>query len=159
MVKWLKSSKLSLVYRLSTFISLLTSIMNHKDYRELPVFQKALEIGEITKALVVSFPEDRDPYHLKEQMIANALILSAKIAGAEGAGIYRIRMENAVLIKIAACELQAQSSLCKAESMSQRDYIELLRTAIEEFRLLFVEWVDSFDSLNNVADGWGLFGA
>ena len=133
--------------------------MSEQHYRSLPVFKKAMEIAEITRALVESFPDGRDPYHLKEQMLANAMILGAKIAGAEGAGIYRIRMENAVLIKLAACELQAQSSLCKAESMTQRDYIELLRVAIEEFRVLFVEWVDSFDSLNNVVDGWGLFGA
>jgi four helix bundle protein len=126
-------------------------------YRQLPIFKKALEIAETTRALVESFPEGKDQYRLREQMMENAQQLAAKIAGAEGAGFYRIRMEHAVLIKLAACELQAQTSLCKMENMTRPDYLELLRADIDSFRRLFVQWVDGFDPLNNLADGWGLF--
>lgn len=116
-----------------------------------------MEIAEITHALIESIEEEDDKFHIREQMLANAYVLGAKIAGAEGAGIYRIRMENAVLIKLAACELQAQTSLCRAENLSENDYIQLLRDEIENFRKLFVSWVDSFDSSDNYDDGWGIF--
>jgi four helix bundle protein len=126
-------------------------------HKQMPIFKKAMEIAEITHALIESIEEEDDKFHIREQMLANAYVLGAKIAGAEGAGIYRIRMENAVLIKLAACELQAQTSLCRAENLSENDYIQLLRDEIENFRKLFVSWVDSFDSSDNYDDGWGIF--
>lgn len=128
-----------------------------REYRQLPIFQKAMEIVEITKALTDSIEEEADKFHVREQMMANAYVLGAKIAGAEGAGIYRIRMENAVLIKLAACELQAQTSLCKAEALTENDYLQLLRSEIEAFQSLFIDWIDSFDPTDNFDDGWGLF--
>jgi four helix bundle protein len=126
-------------------------------HKQLLIFKKAMEIAEITHALIESIEEEDDKFHIREQMLANAYVLGAKIAGTEGAGIYRIRMENAVLIKLAACELQAQTSLCRAENLSENDYIQLLRDEIENFRKLFVSWVDSFDSSDNYDDGWGIF--
>jgi hypothetical protein len=39
----------------------------------------------------------------------------------------------------------------------EKDYFELLRREMEEFRVLFVEWVNSFDPWNSVGDDWGLF--
>ena len=128
-----------------------------REYKQLPIFKKAMEIAEITKALTESIDEEADKFHIREQMMANAYVLGAKIAGAEGAGIYRIRMENAVLIKLAACELQAQTSLCKAESLTENDYLKVLRDEIENFRQLFIDWIDNFDPLDNFDDGWGIF--
>lgn len=130
--------------------------MDH-EYKELPIFLKAKEIAELTKALTDTIDDSADKFHIKEQMLANAYVLASKIAGAEGAGIYRIRMENAVLIKLASCELLAQASLCKAEGITENDYIQLLRDEIEAFRVLFIDWVNSFDNLHNEDDGWGIF--
>lgn len=128
-----------------------------REYKELPIFSKAKEIAELTKALTDTMDEEQDRFHIKEQMLANAYVLASKIAGAEGASIYRIRMENAVLIKLASCELLAQSSLCKAEGITEDDYIQLLRDEIESFRILFLDWVEGFDRFDNQDDGWGIF--
>jgi hypothetical protein len=37
------------------------------------------------------------------------------------------------------------------------DYLDLLRNEIEEFRLIFIDWVQSFDKTNDIPDNWGLF--
>jgi len=87
----------------------------------------------------------------------NAYMLGPKIAGAEAADLYTLRMENAVLIKIHARELLTQTSFCKAEKLSKPEYLKLLRDEIENFRILFVEWVKSFDKENDIKDDWGLF--
>lgn len=128
-----------------------------REYKELPIFLKAKEIAEITKALTDTIDEEADKFHIKEQMLANAYVLASKIAGAEGAGVYRVRMENAVLIKLAACELLAQASLCKAEGITENDYIQLLRNEINSFREMFLDWIANFDKLYNQDDGWGIF--
>lgn len=128
-----------------------------RKYKELPIFSKAKEIAALTKALTDTIDEEVDRFHIKEQMLANAYVLASKVAGAEGASVYRIRMENAVLIKLASCELLAQASLCKAEALTEADYIQLLRDEMETFRQLFLDWVENFDRLDNHDDGWGIF--
>lgn len=124
-------------------------------YRNLPVFKKAEQIAFLTKALVDTIDDEKDELHLKGLMLENAYILGAKIAGAEGADIYSIRMENAVVIKMHARELLTQTSLCKELDLCDTDYLQVLRNELEEFRKLFVEWVNTFDKLNDIEDNWG----
>jgi len=126
-------------------------------HKELPVFKKAEQIRELTQRIIDTFDDEKDIFKMKEQMFLNACMLGAKIAGAEGGDLYTLRMENAVVIKMHARELQSQTSLCKAEKLCSREYLQLLRDEIEEFRKLFVEWVNSFDKLNDIQDDWGLF--
>ncbi len=126
-------------------------------YRDMPLFKSAERIRKLTYAIVDTFDEEKDKFMMKSQMLENALILGAKIAGAEAADIYTLRMENAVVIKIHARELQAQTSLCRAEKLCNQEYLQLLRDEIDEFRRLFVDWVKTFDKFNDDKDDWGLF--
>jgi hypothetical protein len=48
-------------------------------------------------------------------------------------------------------------SLSYEDDIKDKEYFTLLRNAIEEFRLLFIEWVGSFDQWDYVIDRWGLF--
>lgn len=68
----------------------------------------------------------------------------------------RYMMENATLIRKAARELYVQAgSLRFDETILDKDYIELLRNTIEEFRLLYIDWVENFDPWNYIKDDWG----
>jgi hypothetical protein len=127
---------------------------------KMPIFQKAEQIFKLTEGLVHTIPLDND--FLQETivrfMLENAMIIPAKIAGAEGGDLYDRRMENAVIIRKAARELYVQAgSLRYEEGITDLDYIDLLRNTIEEFRLLFIDWVASFDNWNYIKDNWGLF--
>ena len=66
-------------------------------------------------------------------------------------------MECAVQVKVAACELLAQTSFCHSQGLIDDEYLAVLRNSIEEFRKLFVKWVKSFDRNQDTDDGWGLF--
>ena len=129
-----------------------------KRYKSMAVFKKAEEIVEITRAIVDSIDEEKDELHVREQMMLNAYTIPAKIAGAEGGDLYSIRMDNAVLIKLAARELQAQTSLCHAEELCDPKYLQLLRDEIASFRELFIEWIKSFDKNNDIEDEWNIRG-
>ena len=126
------------------------------NYRELPVFKKAESIRELTRAIVDTFDKDKDKLMMRELMMENAYIIGAKIAGASAGGFYSLRMEKAMLIKIHARELQAQTSLCKAEKLCNQEYIQLLRKEIEDFRILFIEWVRGFDKTDDLPDEWDI---
>lgn len=125
---------------------------------QLPVLKKANEILEITQAIVGTIDEEDDVLMMSEQMMANAMMLPSKIVGAEGVDLYTLRMENAVIIKIHARELLTQTNYLRSENLSNPEYIQLLCNEIENFRALFVEWINSFDKENDAPDDWGLFG-
>lgn len=129
-----------------------------KRYKAMPVFQKAEEIVDITRAIVDSIDEEKDVLLMREQMMVNAYTIPAKIAGAEAGDLYSIRMDNAVLIKLAARELQTQTSFCNSEELCDPKYLELLQNEIENFRKLFIEWIKSFDKSNDIDDEWNIRG-
>lgn len=127
---------------------------------KMPLYQKAEQILQITRGLVETVPKENA--FLQETsvryMMENAYLIPAKIAGASGVGLYDLKMENAALIRKAARELYVQAgSLRFEEGCKELDYIELLRNTIEEFRLLFIDWVASFDPWDYIIDRWGLF--
>ncbi|GAB2788126.1 hypothetical protein GCM10027275_36160 [Rhabdobacter roseus] len=125
----------------------------------LPIMKKAKDIYQITRALVELIDEEKDEFMTRQFMLENASLLASKIAGAEGGNLYSLRMENAVIIKLNARELLTQTSVLLMEENVNKEYVDLLRQAIEEFRLLFIDWVSTFDKGNDIPDGWGnLFG-
>ncbi|TDE14563.1 hypothetical protein [Dyadobacter psychrotolerans] len=128
---------------------------SHERTDNLPVMIKAREIFEIVHSLVDTLPEDNDLHFLREQMLTDAALIPAKVAGAEGGDLYTLRMENAVLIKLAARALVTHTYTCKMFNLSNERYLELLRNAIDEFRELFVDWVNTFDKSNDITDEWG----
>lgn len=120
----------------------------------LPIAKKAREILEITMAITDAIDEDEDMFNAREIMMSNATLIGAKIAGAEGAELYSLRMENAVLIKLAVCELKTQTQLLRMNNLSDESYIQLLRDEVDNFKPLFIDWIKSFDPTDDINDGW-----
>ena len=130
------------------------------ELNQLPLYQKAEQIYKITRGLIEIIPTDNE--FIQETtvrfMMENAMIIPAKIAGAQAVELYDLKMENATIIRKAARELYVQAgSLGFEEAISDQDYIRLLRKEIDEFRLLFIDWVADFDVWNYIKDNWGLF--
>nr|WP_294779537.1 hypothetical protein [uncultured Flavobacterium sp.] len=126
----------------------------------LPIYIKAEQIFQLTQGIVQIVPPENE--YLQETvvrfMLENAMTIPVKISGAESGDLYDLRMENAAIIRKAARELYVQAgSLRFEDGIKDKDYIELLRNTIEEFRFLFVEWVAGFDQWNYIKDSWGLF--
>lgn len=129
-----------------------------KDLVKMPIYQKAGELLETVQEIADLVPEDNE--YLKRisgQMVGDAMIIQAKIAGAEAGDLYDLRVENAAIIRKAAREIMIVDHAFKAERFEFVEYFELVRARIEEFRILFIEWVESFDKWNYIIDRWGLF--
>jgi hypothetical protein len=136
--------------------------MNNKrdELEQFPLYQKAEQIFKITQGIIEIIPADND--FLQETtvqfMLEDAMIIPAKIAGAYGVDLYDLKMENATIIRKAARDLYVHAgSLRFEDDIQDKDYIYLLRDEIDEFRLLFIDWVESFDVWNYIKDDWGLF--
>jgi hypothetical protein len=125
-------------------------------YRQLPIFKKAEELYELANIIADALKEDDSKEHLAGEIVGNAMLIQAKIAGAEGGGIYSLRMQNAVLIKLAAHDMFNAVSFASMMKINEEDYVDLMRDKVEEFRVVFLEWIRGFDKTYDIPDQWGL---
>ena len=124
----------------------------------LPIYKKALEILDLTQQIVDTFNDEDTAKIHRQIMLEDAMIIPAKIAGAEAMDDYILKMENATVIKIHARSLLTKTSSAKYLDLQDERYLKLLRDEIEVFRLLFKEWILSFEiDTTKEGDGWGLF--
>ncbi|NER16242.1 hypothetical protein [Spongiivirga citrea] len=139
---------------------------NRANWGDLPVYKKAEAIYDIVMRIekidaeeeegLSDYERDAIATHI-DYMVENASIIPAKIAGAVSADLYDIQMENAVIIRKSARELLTDSTGLVSLGFKDVDYLEILRNEVDEFRILFAEWVKTFDPENYSIDRWGLF--
>ncbi len=124
----------------------------------LPIYKKGKEILDVVLSICDLFPdEDEHLQLLKGQLIADAATLTVKVVGAEAAGLYDLRMESAAIIRKAARDLMVQNHSLEYLGFKHTDYYKIVRDLIEEYRLLFIDWVAGFDKWDYIIDRWGLF--
>ncbi len=125
------------------------------------LYAKAEEIRELVEHILAAAPEGGSKARMLQieidHMQADARTLVVKIVGAEAAGLYDLRMENAAIIRKTARELVVGLRGLEMFGYDEQGYFDLLRAEMEEFRVLFVAWVRSFDLGNYIVDRWGLF--
>ena len=124
----------------------------------LPIYRKGKEILEMVSKITALIPEDNEYLmHVKACMLSDAAQLTVKVAGAEAAGLYDLKMENAAIIRKAARDLIVQQHSLDMFGFEYVEYYQMVKDLIEEYRLLFIEWVAGFDKWDYVIDRWGLF--
>ncbi|WP_299669375.1 hypothetical protein [uncultured Polaribacter sp.] len=137
-----------------------------KRLKKFPLFIKAQEIYDLVHkvSILIEGNEDKDDFgnHLlveyKKQLQESALRIPAKIAGVFNEDtLYDFKMENATIIRKEARTILVTTSGLKMAGFKEIDYLDLIRNEIEEFRILFAEWVKTFDEWNYSIDRWGLF--
>ncbi|MEQ9378799.1 MAG: hypothetical protein RIG68_26660 [Imperialibacter sp.] len=132
--------------------------MDETDPRTLPIFKKGQEILETVRLIGNLIPEDDEMLQdIKGHMLSDAALLTVKVAGAEAGDLYDIRMEAAAIIRKAARDLMVQNHSLDMHGFKEVRYYQLVRDLIEEYRLLFIDWVAGFDTDNYIVDQWGLF--
>jgi hypothetical protein len=125
-------------------------------WEKIPVYKKAQELFDLAEVIADSLKEDEMKEHLVVQMLSNAALVQAKIAGAEGGGLYSLRMQNAVLIKLAVQDMFNAVSFASMVEINEEDYVDLMRDKVDEFRLVFNEWIRGFDKTYDIPDNWAI---
>jgi len=125
---------------------------------KLPIYLKGKEILDMVSKITALIPEN-DEYlnDVKSCMLCDAALLTVKVAGAEAAGLYDLKMENAAIIRKAARDLMVQQHSLDMFGFEYVEYYKMVRELIEEYRLLFIDWVAGFDKWDYTIDRWGLF--
>lgn len=137
-------------------------------WENLPIFKKAMQLSDLVDHITEAVDKTDIDFEraIEAEMIQsnlsymrqNAMTIPAKIAGAASEDmLYDIRMENAAIIRKAARELITDARGIEMHGFKDIEYLDLLRQEVDEFRILFAEWVKSFDQWNYIIDRWGLF--
>ncbi len=122
------------------------------------LYQKGMEIFDLVNEVADLIPEeDRMISDIKNFMRESASLMVIKVTGAYSVDLYDLKMENAVIIRKAGRDLLAQCSGLKMMDFQYPQYLQLIRDAVDEYRVLFAEWVKTFDPQDYVIDRWGLF--
>lgn len=129
------------------------------DAKAIPLYRKGKEIFDVVHHIAKLIPDDEDSplQSIKSNMISDAALLTVKVAGACSGDLYDIRMEAATIIRRAAHDLMITNHSLEMFDFKEVEYFQIVRDLLEEYRLLFIDWVASFDQWNYIIDRWGLF--
>jgi len=125
-----------------------------------PLFLKAHEIIETVSALLESFPEEEMKKMYSSTMTESAFMLAPKLAGALGSNSWLICMQNASIIRYhAEYLLTSASGIQLFFENADKNYVQVLRDDMLEFRDLFNKWMEEVRQLEEeeYMDEWGLF--
>ncbi|WP_104736206.1 hypothetical protein [Hanstruepera ponticola] len=139
-----------------------------RPWENLPIFQKAESIRtlvdsivEITMESEMFFETEEDGKMIDDSinyLVDNSLAIPSNIVEASDEDVfYDIKMEHAAIIRKAAKDILTDLSTLEHFGFKDIEYLEVLRNEMEEFRVLFAEWVKTFDPWNYTIDRWGLF--
>jgi hypothetical protein len=125
---------------------------------KLPIYRKGREIFDIVSKIADLIPENNEYLmDIKGWMLSDAAQLTVKVAGAEAAGLYDLKMENAAIIRKAARDLMVQQHSLESFGFEYVEYWQMVRDLIEEYRMMFIDWMAGFDKWDYIIDRWGLF--
>lgn len=124
--------------------------MSSKNLGAIPVYQKALELREVSKALAsyISFNRDalisyrsnslRDV--IADSLVVDTVLIPEQIAQAEQSSSYTERMHSATFINIMIMNISSYCLGLEKDGVKEKDYLNLLRKEIKSFRKSFVKW-------------------
>lgn len=129
-----------------------------KSIEDLPIFKKGKEIFYVINRICQLVPEDDEQLqYIKSTILIDASMLSVKVANAESAGFYDMKMEAATLIRKAAHDIMVQYNTFVLFDFKDAGYFSIIKELLEEYRILFIEWISKFDKSKYTVDYWGLF--
>lgn len=137
---------------------------DHKRHRiaalmKMPLYQKAYSILEIGESIKASIPDEDEG--LLDEFVGfiqeNSDQILERIALAESGILYDMRMEHATWIRRYAQDLNAHCLGLESFGFKDLEYLNLFKTEIDDFRILFAEWIKTFDPWDYTIDRWGLF--
>ncbi len=124
--------------------------MQNTPYNLLPIYQKSLEIRDISSAMASYFSNDSTFFKLKKtaslrENIARSLftdsnLISQQIQQAATSSSYETRMQSVSFINIITRNLASYCNGLDYDGVKEKEYVNLLRRELKSFRKSFKQW-------------------
>jgi hypothetical protein len=130
-----------------------------KKARKHPLLRQAVEIANITAALVESIEDDKERQLYEATLLESSMILSAKISGVINSASWLLSMQSAAIARYHAEYLLTATSGLNMLRSIDKTYVALLRDEMLLFRELFFDWCSHLRNMkeDGYTDEWGLF--
>ncbi len=125
---------------------------------ESPLYQKAEEIDGTLKSISALIPENKVMLLFVNGLIQKASSrITQNLIRAEESKRYDTKMYCAGLIRSGCLDVVGLGKELQKRGFRDGKYFAIVERQVEEFRLLFLDWVSDFDQKQFVTDRWGLF--
>lgn len=124
--------------------------------QSLAIVQKAALVSDLIISFCEHLGDSQVEYEYKKILLNAGLELCNKIVIAETSSYFNDKVENALLVKMAVKKVLHQLAGMQVLGLSDKEYSHLIEKEIEEFRLLYNEWVNAFNNSTTLSDGWDL---
>ena len=124
--------------------------MAYKNFRNIPVYQKALELGKMSRAIAsyVSYNKDilklyqsnshRD--NIAGSLLTDTILIPEKIVLVENSSSYSERTRTLTFINIMIRNINSYCTGLEKDGVKEKEYLNLLRTEIKSFRRSYKKW-------------------
>lgn len=124
--------------------------MSSKNLGSIPVYQKALELREISKAIASYISMQRDVITryqsmslrdtIADSLVNDTVLIPEQIAQAEYSKSYAERASSASFINIMIRNINSYCLGLEKDGVKEKEYLNLLRAEIKSFRKSFTKW-------------------
>jgi len=124
--------------------------MSSHNLGTVPVYKKALELREISRALANYFAFNKDILKLCKSnslrdniidlLITDTVLIPQQIAQAENSKSYSERLKSVRLITIMIRNINSYCMGLEKDGIKEKDYLDLLQSEIIGFRESFKNW-------------------
>lgn len=122
----------------------------------MPLYIKGLEIVNLVNC-VADLIDDKEHEFIKFQLKTDANVLTHNLMVAEMSKIYDVCMEHASQIRRAGYSLKQHVISLELIGFEYLEYYVLVLRKVEEYRLLFLDWIEQLGTYQYYIDVWGLF--
>ncbi len=124
--------------------------MPHKNLQTVPVYGKALQLCETSRALASYFSFNKDLLKLyksqalrdiiADAILTDAILIQQQIAQAEFSSSLKVRKESASFINTIIRNINSYCTGLEKDGVKEKEYVSLLRQEISSFRSSFKNW-------------------
>ena len=124
--------------------------MTYKNLGEFPIYKKALDLCQVSRALAsyVSYNKDvfslyksnRHRDHIADAIITDAFLIPQKIAQAACTDSSNEERSNLSMIKIMCRNLLSYCNGLEKDGVTEKEYLNLLRSEIKILRRMLKGW-------------------
>jgi len=124
--------------------------MSRKNLNTIPVYCRAIELSDLSKAIVSYVSQGKDmlsPYKssslrvsIADAILTDAVLIPKKIEQAENTDSYAVRIKSARFINVMTRNILSYCNGLERDGVKEKEYLNLLRGEIQKFRASYKEW-------------------
>lgn len=124
--------------------------MSYEKIKDLPVYRQAVSLRTMSREIASFVTYNKDLLSLRhslshrdqiaDSILQDSILIPQQIARAESSSSRAIRQNSVKFINIITRNLNAYCKGLEMDGIREREYLDLLRSEVKNFRMAFKKW-------------------